>query len=42
MMILYVVVEMLRVNWLVTEHLRAQGRPNPRGELPVFWCPKIN
>jgi hypothetical protein len=32
--------EMLRVNWLVTEHLRAQGRPNARGRLLGFWYPK--
>jgi hypothetical protein len=28
-----------RVDWLVTEHLSTQGRPDPRGRLCCFWCP---
>jgi hypothetical protein len=27
-----------RVYWLVTEHLSAQGRPDPRGGLNCLWC----
>jgi len=27
-----------RVDWLVTEHLSAQGRPDPRGGLNWLWC----
>jgi len=23
----------------VSEHLNAQGRPDPRGGFPCFWCP---
>jgi hypothetical protein len=28
-----------RVDQLVTEHLNAQGKPNPRQGLCCFWCP---
>jgi hypothetical protein len=28
-----------RVDWSVTKHLSAQGRPNPKGGLCCFWCP---
>ncbi len=28
-----------RVDWLVIEHLSAQVRLDPRGELCCFWCP---
>jgi hypothetical protein len=27
-----------RVNWLVTEHLSTQGRPDPKGGLHCSWC----
>jgi hypothetical protein len=27
-----------RVDWLVTEHLSAQCRPDPRGGLNCLWC----
>jgi hypothetical protein len=27
-----------RVNWPVTEHLSAQGRPDPKGGLRCSWC----
>jgi hypothetical protein len=30
----------IRVNWLVTEHLSTQGKPDPREGLHYFWCPK--
>jgi hypothetical protein len=29
-----------RVDCLVIEHLIAQGKLDPRGELCCFWCPK--
>jgi len=28
-----------KVEWPVTEHLSAQGRPDPRGGVCCFWCP---
>jgi hypothetical protein len=27
-----------RVEWSVSKHLSAQGRPDPRGGLRCFWC----
>jgi hypothetical protein len=29
-----------RVEWLVSEHLSAQDRPDPRGGLSCCWCPR--
>ncbi len=37
----YILTMSIRVDWLVTKHLSAQGRPDPRGRLCCLWCPKI-
>ncbi len=28
-----------KVDWLMSEHLNAQGKSNPRGGLDCFWYP---
>ncbi len=32
------IIRVATVDWLVTEHLSAQGKPNPRGGLYYFCC----
>jgi hypothetical protein len=35
----YLIILLIKVNWLVTRHLNAKGRLDPRGGLHYFWCP---